>query len=96
MILDSTSPSLRFKKSCAETGFHAALFQFAAFTYYPVHHRTLRDTSGFDQNQPPKSRFGAPFGGLIRPITAGSITPIRGSRRRSVQSTPSCRCRWHN
>ena len=61
MILDSTSPSLRFKKSCAETGFHAALFQFAAFTYYPVHHRTLRDTSGFDQNQPPKSRFHTPF-----------------------------------
>ena len=96
VILDSASPSLRLRQTCAVTGFHATSFQFAAFTYYPVHHRTLRDTSGFDQNQPPKSRFRGPFGGLIRPITPRSITPIRGNRRPSVQSIPSGRCRWHN
>ena len=73
MILDSASPSLGIRQSCAETGFHATLFQFAAFTYCLVHHRTLRDTSGFDQNQPPQFRVETSFGGLIRPIIPGSI-----------------------
>jgi hypothetical protein len=44
VILDAASQSLRFCQSCAETGFHATLFQFAAITYCPIHHRALRDT----------------------------------------------------
>jgi hypothetical protein len=96
VILDSTSPSLRFRQSCAETGCRATWFQFAAFTHYPVHHRTLRDTSGFDQNQPPQSRLEAPFSGLIRPIIRCSITPMCDSRRRSFQSIPGGKRRWHN
>jgi hypothetical protein len=44
VMLDAGSQSLRFCQSCAETGFHATLFQFAAITYCPIHHRALRDT----------------------------------------------------
>jgi len=95
-ILDSASQSLRFCQSCASIGFPATLFQFAAFTYCPVHRCTLRDTSEFGQNQPPKARFETSFGRLFRPIIAGSITPIPDIRRRSGPSIPGDRCRWHN